>query len=351
MTLIATVADDCGHWLALSDVLLSVEASAFEKQIALPLASTAKAYQFKDHAISGLASKAVVLSPTTLALWAGKQIVAAAIIRRLREAVESGNTINLGDLIASLNLTKYEREGTSIILLSLVDGKLHRQGWQVMHGPVENGHAVFSGTGWFDLIANTVPSFAAEDPDPAMNFVRPWLARVAHCVAMEDLFQESLSYSYGGWHELTLPKSGQFYKWPYLVKFWRTSPETGLVSYPLLCSWYSQGRLVVARHTSGRNSSQTTSLHLILEDATNAGNTDFGQLMADFQQPEAQIHLVMNDRGRIRASIHPGNWDGFSVVATHYGLETSQDDNLDDFFSNRTPHGKIARPGEVDFHS
>jgi hypothetical protein len=347
MTLIVSVIDGKGRLFALSDILLSTRVLDGNRSVSLPLRRESVQLSGAAHKLAGVAMKSVLLDSSHHLMWAGRQIVAEALIMEARRCLLAGELPPLHALVSSLGLNDTERASISILLHRVTARGIARETCNAELTQSSEDRIAYAGSGVFDFIHDTEPRFETEEPNPSLRLLRPWLMRLAHAFAMEDLAGDPLLYGYGGWHEITVVEQGRFRKWPYIIKFWRLL-DGELLSYPVFVSWYAGEILAVARCEPLGLGKANIDVHLVLPPHQSEYIGDLGSLMALAAPPEAQLHLLLVDGDRMHIMLRAGSYSGYRADIQRDGIQTSEEEevlsDLRALAAGRMPKGSIHRP-------
>lgn len=346
MTLILSAFSEGGTFISASDVLLSVEHRDPVREVSLPLRHEPRNVSSDNSTAVGTAQKAILLSSDALLLWSGPEVVARAVAKELREAIAAGWTGDFHRFLAGFGLSEGELNASSFILHRLTaPDRIRRQVHNTKAVDVHSQRVQFAGSGSWDFLFDTHPSFDAAPDDPAMRDIAPWIMRLGLAILAEMADGRPLQFAYGGWFEITIVEENAFRKLPYAVKFWSVTNK-GIESGPAFSAWYQGDHLVILSADLFDDATQNLMKISVISGANAPPQTtEFAGFAQSFQPPRFQLHIVEN-QGRHYLLMKEGDWPGYQLKFSGLEVQVEFTDNALALFENLVS-GKLSGGGRV----
>lgn len=320
MTLIVSVFSGT-DFLAISDAAISVDRRMEGVATWMPMAFDPMDLSFAGHTVTGLAQKSVVITPTAMLQWTGRQVVADTVIRALRDAIAGGWTGHFRNWLGNLGLSDEELLSTKFILHRLNGGDMSRQTLQAFYAPALEGQfALVEGSGRWDFLEDTVPDLTGAKTSGSEGLINFWLTRMSSALSSEMESLLPLEHGYGGWFEITTADRDAFRKVPYCVKFWALHGGK-FQSGPVYTNWYTpEGHLVIASAQKPGGVRRARTDITWIPHPLETPPTDNQKLLASFEPPQVQFHLVRTDGPKGIHFIRLNPWSGYRLGLEEGGL-------------------------------
>lgn len=248
MTLIFSHISPITGLFALSDILTSIPAQDEAGQVTIPFRDTPMQHSNAGHELAGTMQKSVIFG-RTMVMFAGRVIVARAVIERIRELSDDGEReVDLEATVRGSGLSDAELSEVSLIYHYNPDAPhIVRTSWNCDEVDVAGSNPILSaGSGkwnFFDNLSSDIDIGENRDVNILLNLI----GRLAAHPVSELTGTDTLNFLYGGWFELTYRSAQTFKKVPYAVRFWAKMGNVLASGGPINFGWYLGGILNVTR--------------------------------------------------------------------------------------------------------
>ena len=256
MTLIMSYWHDPHSLIMLGDLLITRETPLAAAAPALPSRFSPLQNNVNEY-IARLEQKLVIINPRLAAAWAGRQVVARNLLRRVRDGIGNEYTgRRILDLIASSGLAKDELESVAFIFYVMSeDGKLEVQDYltkEVCRTPTHKFK--FSGSGDFHFFESIGFSQTSLDTktDPLSDDLLAILGRAAIAFQEEITTETPHNFFYGGGFELLSPdiSNRRMDKIPHACAYWGFRGDEITLTGPIISyQYHDNGILQIDRLT------------------------------------------------------------------------------------------------------